>query len=89
MLVPIFVDGECECVGNATPGFTAACYRLIGLPLSVPYLKGRPHVTVRYGRPIDARHGDFEAVARAFWVELATLRTDSIADSLPPGEKGN
>ena len=87
-LVPVYVDGEAQCVGNAAPAFTAACYRWLGLPLAVPYLKGRPHVTVRYGRPIDASpeaHGAkgggdaFEEIARAFWAELAALRADARA----------
>ena len=82
--VPVFVDGETSCVGNAAPALTRACYRYFGLPLSWTYLKSRPHLVVRYGRPVYPVRGEgdvIEATARAFWNELAELRAKAEAEA--------
>ena len=55
------------------PAFTRACYRRLGLPLSFPYWKGKPAVTVRYGKPIDASGADLIKLGAKFWAEFDAL----------------
>lgn len=74
-LVPMWVDGECEIMGNATPRMTQWCYSALGLPLSIPYWKGtKPKVTVRYGAPIRTNGADLASLSADFWAGLAKLR---------------
>ena len=76
-IVPVFVDNETACVGYAVPAFTKLAYRFLGIPVSIPYWKGKPKITVQYGSPIDASGGEFDQVACAFWEGLAMLREES------------